>query len=427
MASNDEILLSSLKNLQIKLRTTSSSLEKQKILKTETTNDIKKLFSYIYNSNINFHVTSKVINKVMHVDFNKNYSLFDLLDVLSNKIISGHNSVYAVQDYIQKYPKFRETILNIIDKDLKIGININQINKIFPQLINIFSVALADKYDLKLIKNDKWFISRKLDGVRCICIIKNHIPKFFSRQGKEFFSLDVLKNEFEKLNINNIVFDGEIALIQQTSGNNFIEDFTGIMKEIRKKDHTIQNPKYFIFDTMTIDEFYSGTSTRTFSKRLLNKIDIQSQFIEYLTQYEYNEEIFLQMQKNASDLKWEGLILRKDANYKGKRSKDILKVKTFQDDEFLVKNIECNTIRQYDQNIGNYINIKTLGAVVIDYKGFDVSVGSGFSMEQRNEFYKNPEKIIGKYITVQYFEETIDKKGNLSLRFPTFKSIYQNV
>jgi DNA ligase-1 len=423
----DMRLLSSLQSLQNKLRTTSSSLEKQKILKTETTTDIKKLFSYIYNSNINFHITSKIVNKVKHIDLNKNYSLFDLLDVLSNKIISGHNSVYAVQDYIQKYPKFRETILNIIDKDLKIGININQINKIFPDLINIFSVALADKYDSKLIKNDKWFISRKLDGVRCICIIKNHIPTFFSRQGKEFFSLNVLKNEFEKLNINNIVFDGEIAVIHQTTENNFIEDFTGIMKEIRKKDHTIQNPKYFIFDTMTIDEFYSGISVRTFSQRLLNKIDIQSKFIEYLSQYEYNEEIFLQMQKDVNELKWEGLILRKDTIYKGKRSKDILKVKTFHDDEFLVKNIECNTIRQYDQNIGNYINIKTLGAVVIDYKGFEVSVGSGFSMDQRNEFYKNPEKIIGQYITVQYFEETIDKKGNLSLRFPTFKSIYQNV
>ena len=38
----------------------------------------------------------------------------------------------------------------------------------------------------------------------------------------------------------------------------------------------------------------------------------------------------------------------------------------------------------------------------------------------------NPDLIIGKEITVQYFEETKNQKGELSLRFPTVKHVFEN-
>jgi len=46
-------------------------------------------------------------------------------------------------------------------------------------------------------------------------------------------------------------------------------------------------------------------------------------------------------------------------------------------------------------------------------------------VEQRQEFYKNPSNIMGKLINVQYFEETTNEKGGISLRFPTFKYLYE--
>jgi DNA ligase-1 len=61
---------------------------------------------------------------------------------------------------------------------------------------------------------------------------------------------------------------------------------------------------------------------------------------------------------------------------------------------------------------------------MIRHRGHTVRVGSGFSIEQRQEFYKNPKKILGKQITVQYFEETENEKGGISLRFPTFKILH---
>jgi ATP-dependent DNA ligase len=41
-----------------------------------------------------------------------------------------------------------------------------------------------------------------------------------------------------------MVFDGEVCIVDE----NGVEDFQGIMKEIKRKDHTIKNPKYKVFD-----------------------------------------------------------------------------------------------------------------------------------------------------------------------------------
>ena len=39
---------------------------------------------------------------------------------------------------------------------------------------------------------------------------------------------------------------------------------------------------------------------------------------------------------------------------------------------------------------------------------------------------KDKSKIVGKTITVKYFEETTDEKGNPSLRFPILVYVYEN-
>jgi DNA ligase-1 len=53
-----------------------------------------------------------------------------------------------------------------------------------------------------------------------------------------------------------------------------------------------------------------------------------------------------------------------------------------------------------------------------------VSVGSGFSLNERQYFYDNPAEILNKIITVKYFQETQNQAGNWSLRFPTIKVIH---
>ena len=425
----DKEILNQLKALQEHLQSTSSTLEKRKMLKELTNNNqkLKDLIITIYNPHKKFGVTAKRIqNFKKEVIDGMSYSIFELLEALANKSLTGHKAIMAVLQYIQENRISKELVLDIISKDLKIHMSKKEIMNTFgcedSKGLN-FSVALAQSYDEKTkhIVDKNWFISRKLDGVRCITIIDDQGIRFFSRQGKEFLTLNNVKKELERLNFKNIVLDGEIALVQDDT-----ENFQGVMKEIRKKNHTMRNPKYFIFDTLTLEEFKTGESERTFKERMRSRPDVDGNILTYLEQVPYSKKAFEDHQKKVQDQGWEGLILRKNAPYKGKRSKDILKVKNFKDDEFRVTGIETGLVEQHNGKV--YKKVEGLTAVKILYKGNEVRVGSGFSAPERIDFMKHPEKIVGKLIRVRYFEESTNQENEeLSLRFPTFKGIIGDV
>jgi len=126
----------------------------------------------------------------------------------------------------------------------------------------------------------------------------------------------------------------------------------------------------------------------------------------------------------AADNNWEGFMLRKDTEYEGKRSKNLLKVKSFYDAEYTVIDADFGSMSVVRD--GKEAQEIMLSQVWIEHKGHKVKVGSGFSQEQRIKYFSINESIIGKTITVQYFEETSNDKGGISLRFPTVKHIYES-
>ena len=104
------------------------------------------------------------------------------------------------------------------------------------------------------------------------------------------------------------------------------------------------------------------------------------------------------------------------------RSKNLQKVKKFFDDEYEVREYDVDNHEVVRD--GKSETLKMLSQVWIEHKGHRVKVGSGFSQEQRLQYMDG--SIVGKTITVQYFEETKNDKGGISLRFPTVKHIYEN-
>jgi DNA ligase-1 len=124
---------------------------------------------------------------------------------------------------------------------------------------------------------------------------------------------------------------------------------------------------------------------------------------------------------------WEGLMLRKNTTYKGDRSNDLLKIKKFSEHEYVVNDIEIGPFRviNYDSNGKAYEATENIVTTIfITHEGNRVGVGSGMSIDMRRLWTKDPSLIKGKTITVKYFEETVDKNGNKSLRFPTLKTIH---
>jgi DNA ligase-1 len=117
---------------------------------------------------------------------------------------------------------------------------------------------------------------------------------------------------------------------------------------------------------------------------------------------------------------WEGFMIRKDVTYEGKRTKNLLKVKKFHDAEYEVLGWDIDNHEVVRD--GKSESMTMLAQVWIEHKGHIVKVGSGFTQDQRLKYMDG--SIVGKTITVQYFEETKNDKGGISLRFPTVKHIY---
>lgn len=408
---------------------TNSNTDKLNVLKEYTQYDVvRKALVYTYDTFKQYGVTSKNCKKHSDLVAPENFydDFFSLLDDLDDRNITGHSAIQAINAYVKANIEFQEIIWNILDRNLKTRSTASMINKVVPGLIPTFDVALANAYNDKTAKkvdwNDGWFVSRKLDGVRCLTIIDaNGEVKFFSRAGKPFSTLDNLKSSIQKIGLKNMVLDGEICMTDE-NGN---EDFQSIIKEIKRKDHTIDNPHYFIFDMLTLKEFTDQVSETTVGYRLEQaKILIDNdKYISLLNQRLGSDQILETMMEESKNGGWEGLMLRKDDTYKGKRSNDILKVKKFYDDEYVVVDLE-NAINRVIIN-GKEIEELMLKNVIIEHKGNRVQVGSGFTHEQKRYYFENPDKILGKTITVQYFEETTDQNGEHSLRFPVMKGIYE--
>jgi DNA ligase-1 len=390
---------------------------------------LQTIFYYTYNPYKKYGVTSKNCKKNFDLLGHSNTygSIFTLLDDLANRVCTGHTAIANVNRFILENKQYEDIIYNIIDRDLKMGASTSSINKVIPELIPTFKVALANPYNVKRVdfQSGDWYGSRKLDGVRCICRKEMNTVTFFSRSGKEFLTLDNLANEISKIG-GDFILDGEICMVDK-DGN---EDFQGIMKQIRKKNHQIDNPKFFVFDYLTLEEFDNKVGTNPLTERLSNGHDhlpknINSDMLAFLPQEQLTtEEQFTEMAKEAEEAGFEGIMVRKNIGYEGKRSHNLLKVKKFHDAEYTVLETVNGNIR-WTEN-GKQIERECLSSIIIEHKGCRVSVGSGFSKEQREMYYSSPQDIIGKTVTVQYFEETENQQGGSSLRFPVLKHIYTN-
>lgn len=426
--------LSFLQNFIEVINQTNSNLDKQKVIKqfyTENEELFSKIMLYVYDYHKKYYVTSANLLKREDLINDSNMddlTIFDVLDSLSNRCVSGYDAIALINGFIQQNIQYKDLILKIIDKDLQCRIDVKTLNKVIPNLIPSFNVSLGEKVDWNRFdwQNTDWYISRKIDGVRSI--YQDNYKTFTSRQGEEFWVLDVLKKALESCSdvLQGYVLDGELSLITEDGG----DDFQGIMKQIRRKNHTIVNIRYNVFDMLTQEEFDSQTSKRTFSERYAQLQSIRERLestghIMIVDQIKMDSEETLNiMRQKVVDNNWEGLMLRKDCEYKGKRSFDLMKVKNFNDAEYKVESVEFGVKPMLINGVMQ--NVECVSALHINHKGFDVKVGSGLTDAQRIEWKNNPEKIIDKVVKIKYFEETTDQNGEISLRFPILLLVYEN-
>ena len=389
--------------------------------------EVVDLLKVIYDPMITFGVTSENI-KAYAYDYPYLESLRCLLNSLALREYSGNTALsHCKCMLINVSPNYIEVLLAIFDKDLKLGIDTKTINKVIPGLIDTFDVALAFDIQksptyLKRVESEQYLITRKLDGVRCLAVVKNNDIKFYSRLGHEYTSLSVLRNAMQTILPKEWegVLDGELCVIDDDDN----ENFKLAVSEVKRKTEQMQRPHYKVFDCLTLDEFYGKKESVNYSVRLETAKNLlerqETPFLSVLSAVKYSASNFMRAQSIVAQKGYEGLILRSDTPYRSGRTSDLLKVKQFVDAEYQIEDFK-GTTKLMKGLSGTMEPVECLGSVVIRHKGNPVDVGSGFSDAQRIEIWRNQEKYLGKVVTVKYFEESADAYGNPSLRFPIFK------
>ena len=435
------------------LRETPGTLDKKNIIKENNSNLLELIFRDTYDESVKYNVKKyEVYDKVKdswglfgpdlkyyHIDVN--YMVFHgVLEELASRRLTGNAAAERVGEVIGYFdPAERWVLDGVLQRNLKVGVSLDNYNDAVGKMsIQKYEVALADKFfDLKpekqneVVCSGKYLISRKLDGVRCNIHYNPQLGTldFISRQGKRFYTLsNLIPSIIDILTPVNepVVLDGEICIMDEDGNENFL----GLMSEVTRKDHTIEHPKFMWFDMVTLEEFEGRKTSPDFGQRYNIMFDYyyhssRPKDVEVLQQHYCGcWDDFDDWSKVVEEKGWEGFMLRKDAPYKSGRSKDLLKVKKMQDAEYVVEGVVNGRVSYNEGGVKEYDAVSSL---VISHKGNNVYVGSGLSKEQRLRWYDHPEEIIGKTITVQYFEETRDKKtGEYSLRFPILKVVYEN-
>lgn len=400
------------------IRNTQGSKAKQALLQEFASDkDFVKVLEFVYNNYKRTGIADKKLNKKIDVD--NFYEVDDLSDLIDYIVInnSGKDSfVKTVQNFIEKNKEHAEFIEEIITKTYKCGLNVTTINKVIPDLIPTFGVMLATKIeDVKGLEKEVVIATKKLDGFRYTFIKKDGIG--YNRSGLPVEGLVEIEEAFKDLPDG--VYDGELIAIGDFKEAK--DQYKATSKLARKKGEK-RGLKFVCFDYIdNYDDFYRGISTMACVSRkyklrmILDKAN--SEFIEYaevLYCDKYDEEKIMKLANKLTDQGEEGLMLNvAAAPYECKRTKTLIKIKKF---------YTCDLrVVDYTEAKGEMKGV--LGALIVDYKGNRLNVGSGFSLAQREIFWEKRDELIGKIIEVGYREETSNEDGGLSLRFPTFKRI----
>jgi len=350
---------------------------------------------------------------------------------LSRRDFTGHAARDAIELALGASTKsqWNDWYRRILIKDLRCGVTETTINKVlkgrFSHIPNIpvFECMLAHdgaKHEKKI--TGKKLLEPKLDGVRVITVINpaNKTATMYSRNGKLLENFAHITSAIEQ---NMALFERAMVL----DGEMVSSSFQALMKQVhRKSDVQSEDARLMLFDVLPLSEFQAGQSSLGQRRRsnllrsmeadldAIGSIDIIPQIEVDLDSY-VGELEFKQYNKDAIAAGFEGIMIKDvDAKYECKRSASWLKMKPFIEVSLSITAVEEGTGR----------NEGKLGAFVCegvdDGKEIKVNVGSGFSDDDRNNYYTSRETLPGQIVEVRADAITQNQDGTYSLRFPRF-------
>lgn len=374
-----------------------------------------------------FHIRERSFRNADLMDIPPSHIYKDIFDIcydlqtksaLTNQdIVNVTASLKAMQD-----PALEEYAKKFLCKAIKLGITASTVNKVLGrEAIPVFQCMLANKYfdHLDYLDGKAFAVTEKLDGIRCIAVARRGAaPVLYTRQGQEIDGLLEIENELwnmaDDLN-EDFVLDGELIVCdrEKYASKDQYKRTTMIVRRDGVKSGVILHA----FDYLSLNALERRSCDTPYYQRrqkldamLMNGKYIKAVPVLYVGKDQAKIMDLLQQQRQNHR---EGVMVNVlDAFYQFRRTSDILKVKVMND---------CDLkIIGFQEGDGKFKGM--LGAFIVDYKGNPVGVGTGISDEVRKAVWQNRDAYLGRVIKVSFFEETQNKDGVLSIRFPSFHS-----
>ena len=352
----------------------------------------------------------------------------ELAHLLYTRQLTGHDARDAIELALSAstQSEWNDWYRRILIKDLRCGVSEKTVNKVLKAYSNIkpvpvFECMLAhDGANHEKKVAGKKLLEPKLDGVRVLTFINmdNRTVTQYTRNGKELENFShITKALAENIDLigRSMILDGEMI---STS-------FQALMKQVHRKDDVkTDDAVLMLFDIIPLSEFQTGKSILGQKRRSnllkgmknifdkIGNIGVIPQIEVDLDGY-VGELQFKDFNKEAIDNGYEGIMIKDvDAKYECKRSVSWLKQKPF---------IEVSlTVLETEEGTGR--NEGKMGALVCegveDGKLIKVNVGSGFTDQDRDEFWSC--RVDGQVVEVRADAITQNQDGTYSLRFPRF-------
>lgn len=269
-------------------------------------------------------------------------------------------------------------------------------NEVLTNQKKFFEPMLAHKYEdhKKLLFTVPTFVQPKLDGLRAISA-NNELT---SRNGKKYIATPHLYHS------TSAILDGELY------SHEYKEDFNKIVSLCKKTKPTKEDiqessskVEYWIYDLPSVNEVFSKRQAAL--TELLKEMNNPKYILVPTYEIKNQSELDSYHEKFLNE-GFEGSIIRLDLKtYENKRSKQLLKMKNWIDDEFeIVDVVEGEGGRA--GTVGNFVVKLNDGTTCkSNIKG---------THEYLAELLDQKDQLIGKTATIKYFNKTPDGK----LRFP---------
>ena len=269
----------------------------------------------------------------------------DLLTRLHHRELKGNAARKAVSDLIATADSLGQKWLErILWRNLRCGVSVTTVNKLWPGTVVPFAVALAGSLPTRGVNGSFEItepvrypvrVEAKLDGLRMIAVKSSGEVSLFTRNGTPLETLPKIKAAIEALPTDDFVLDGEVM------ASDWNESASIVMSAKSKKDDS--SMRYHAFDWVPLADWQSQQTTLPYTERLtvlshlLSTPAAASPFRLVKSSLCSNEEELRRFYALCLDEGYEGVMLKDVmAPYQWKRSEAILKLKPVATEEGVV-------------------------------------------------------------------------------------------